>query len=169
MAIYPIFPGGKRKAFTLSYDDGWPQDRPLIALMNKYGLKGTFNLNSGENKFTDVADDQYYAAAVKWASANGIVNGVTETEFKPEASVTREQMAAMLARYVEFKKLAVAEAEVAYTDDADISDYAKDAVKVAGNLKILIGNANGTFAPKNNATRAEVATLFVRLLGVLEK
>ena len=56
MAIYPIFPGGKRKAFTLSYDDGWPQDRPLIALMNKYGLKGTFNLNSGENKFTDIKD-----------------------------------------------------------------------------------------------------------------
>lgn len=56
MAIYPIFPGGKRKAFTLSYDDAWPQDRPLIALMNKYGLKGTFNLNSGENKFTDIKD-----------------------------------------------------------------------------------------------------------------
>lgn len=56
MAVYPIFPGGKRKAFTLSYDDGWPQDRPLIALMNKYELKGTFNLNSGEKKFKDIPD-----------------------------------------------------------------------------------------------------------------
>lgn len=56
MAVYPIFPGGKRKAFTLSYDDAWPQDRPLIALMNKYGLKGTFNLNSGEKKFTSITD-----------------------------------------------------------------------------------------------------------------
>ena len=54
MAIYPIFPGGKRKAFTLSYDDAWPEDRPLIKLMNEYGIKGTFNLNSGENKFTDI-------------------------------------------------------------------------------------------------------------------
>ncbi len=56
MAIYPIFPGGKRRAFTLSFDDGWPQDRPLIALMNKYGVKGTFNLNSGEKKFTSMKD-----------------------------------------------------------------------------------------------------------------
>lgn len=56
MAVYPIFPGRKRKAFTLSYDDAWPQDRALIALMNKYGLKGTFNLNSGEKKFTDITD-----------------------------------------------------------------------------------------------------------------
>ena len=49
MAIYPTFPDGKRKAFTVSYDDGWPQDRRLIGLMNKYGIKGTFNLNSGED------------------------------------------------------------------------------------------------------------------------
>ena len=56
MAIYPIFPGGKRKAFTVSYDDAWPEDRPLIELMNKYGIKGTFNVNSGENKFTDIPD-----------------------------------------------------------------------------------------------------------------
>ena len=53
MALYPIFPGGKRRAFTVSYDDAWPKDRPLIELMNRYGIKGTFNLNSGENKFTD--------------------------------------------------------------------------------------------------------------------
>lgn len=56
MAIYPTFPGGKRKAFTLSYDDAWPQDRQLIELMNKYGVKGTFNINSGEKKFTDLTD-----------------------------------------------------------------------------------------------------------------
>ena len=56
MAVYPVFPGGKRKAFTLSYDDGWPEDRRLIGLMNKYGLKGTFNLNSGDKRFLDVPD-----------------------------------------------------------------------------------------------------------------
>ena len=133
-----------------------------------YRVEGTPAVE-GENKFTDVAPDQYYTEAVKWATANGIVTGVKDTEFAPDAAVTREQMAAMLARYVDYKKLAVAEGEVTYTDDAEISDYAKDAVKVAANLKILIGNTDGTFAPKKNATRAEVATLFVRLLNVLEK
>ena len=54
MAIYPTFPGGKRKAFTLSYDDGWSQDRHLISLMNQYGIKGTFNLNSGNILFDEM-------------------------------------------------------------------------------------------------------------------
>lgn len=56
MAIYPIFPGGKRKAFTLSVDDAWPQDRQLVQLMNKYGIKGTFNINSDDRRFTDIPD-----------------------------------------------------------------------------------------------------------------
>lgn len=56
MAIYPTFPGGKRKAFTVSYDDGWPQDRRLISLMNQYGIKGTFNLNSGDILFDQMED-----------------------------------------------------------------------------------------------------------------
>ena len=120
--------------------------------------------------FTDVADTEYYAAAVKWANANGIVNGVTETEFAPNAEVTREQMAAMLARFVEYKKIEVAaEGDVTYTDSDAISEYAQDAVKTANKLGILIGNADGSFAPKSNATRAEAAALFVRLLGVIEK
>lgn len=54
MSVYPVFPGGKRKVFTASYDDGWPQDERLIALMNKYGIKGTFNLNSGDVMFSQI-------------------------------------------------------------------------------------------------------------------
>lgn len=56
MAVYPTFPGGKRKAFTLSYDDGWPQDRRLISMMNQYGVKGTFNLNSADKLFHEMED-----------------------------------------------------------------------------------------------------------------
>ena len=120
--------------------------------------------------FTDVPAGQYYADAVAWANANGIVKGITDTEFAPNANVTREQMAAMLARYAEYKKIAVAvDGDVTYTDSAEISDYAKDAVKAANKLGILIGNADGSFAPKKNATRAEAAALFVRLLDVLAK
>ena len=54
MSVYAIFPEGKRKVFTLSYDDGWPQDEKLIALMNKYGIKGTFNLVSGDVIFDQI-------------------------------------------------------------------------------------------------------------------
>lgn len=124
----------------------------------------------GEIAFTDVAEDAYYADAVKWAAANGIVLGVSETEFAPDANVTREQMAAMIARYAEYKKLEVAEeGEVTYTDADQIAEYAQEAVVVTNKLVLLIGNDDGSFAPKNNATRAQAATLFVRLLNVLAK
>jgi hypothetical protein len=79
-------------------------------------------------------------------------------------------MAAMIARYADYKKIeASVEGDVTYTDSDKVSEYAKDAVKTANKLGILIGNADGSFAPKKNATRAEAAALFVRLLGVLEK
>ena len=45
--IYTCFPGGKHKALTLSYDDGKEEDRRLVALFNKYGIKGTFHINAG--------------------------------------------------------------------------------------------------------------------------
>ncbi len=120
--------------------------------------------------FKDVPADQYYAKAIEWASANGIVNGISETEFAPDVEVTRQQMAAMLARYAAYKKIEVsAEGDVTYTDSDQIADYAKNAVNIAKKLGILIGNADGSFAPNRNATRAEAATLFIRLIGTLEK
>ena len=120
--------------------------------------------------FTDVAADQYYANAVKWASANGIVKGISDTEFAPDAEITREQMAAMIARYAEYKKFEVtAEGDVTYTDSDQIADYAKDAVVTANKLGLLIGNTDGSFAPQRTATRAEAATLFVRLFDLLAK
>lgn len=133
-----------------------------------YRVEGEPEVKEGV-KFVDVPAEQYYAKAVEWANANGIVKGISETEFAPNAEVTREQMAAIISRYSDFKKLKVAEGEVTYTDSDMISEYAKSAVNTANKLGILIGNEDGSFAPKKNATRAEAAALFARLLGVLEK
>lgn len=132
-------------------------------------VEGEPKSEKGAN-FKDVAAGQYYENAVKWASENGIVNGISETEFAPDAEVTRQQMAAMLARYAAYKKIEVpAEGDVTYTDSDQIAEYAKDAVNIAKKLGILIGNEDGSFAPERNATRAEAATLFVRLLDAFEK
>jgi len=111
--------------------------------------------------FTDVVADQYYAKAVAWANANGVVKGITETEFSPDNNITREQMAAILHRYA---KGETAAGEVTYTDKAAISDYALDAVAWAKATGLMEGNADGTFAPSRNASRAEAAAVFVRLL-----
>ncbi len=134
-----------------------------------YRIEGEPAVENDVN-FTDVNAGQYYENAVKWATANGIVKGITETEFAPDAEVTREQMAAMISRYADYKKLEVPEKDdVTYIDSDMISEYAISAVNKVSKLGIIIGNTDGSFAPKKNATRAEAATLFVRLLGVLEK
>ena len=60
---------------------------------------------TGSTSFADVAENAYYADAVAWANANGVVYGTSETAFSPEGKITREQMAAMMRRYASFKKL----------------------------------------------------------------
>ena len=77
--------------------------------------------------FADVAADQYYADAVAWASANDIVTGYSEEKFGPDDSITREQFAAILYRYAQYKKIDV-------TATADLSGYA-DAAQISHMLK----------------------------------
>ena len=113
--------------------------------------------------FTDVAADQYYAKAVAWANANGIVKGISETEFAPDNNITREQMAVILYRY---KKAQKTDKTTNYADENSISEYAFDAINWANAQGIMNGNEDGTFAPLRNSSRAEAAAVFVRLLNL---
>ena len=111
----------------------------------------------------------YYAEAVAWAAENGIVYGVDETHFAPEAEVTREQIAAILFRYAEKKGVDTAKrAELASFPDADkVSGYAKDAMAWAVECSLVNGIRNGsttTLAPQGEATRAQVAAILARYL-----
>ncbi len=111
------------------------------------------------------------ADAVAWASENGIVNGVSEAEFAPDDAITREQMAAMIYRYSEYKGASPTEAEAMqldYADLADISDYAAEAVMYCNLTGIMIGDENNNFAPLSNATRAEAAAVFERVHGTVK-
>ena len=119
---------------------------------------------SAASGFTDVAAGMYYADAVDWAAANGIVNGVSETAFAPDDPITREQMAAILYRYAQFKGYDVtASADLgAYTDAAQISAYATAAMQWANENGLITGNTGTTLNPKGHATRAEAATILMR-------
>lgn len=105
--------------------------------------------------FADVADGVWYTDGVEWAAEAGVVNGYTNGNFGPEDPVTREQLAAMLYRYAEYKGYDVtARADLAdYTDSANISAYAIENVQWALAEGILL-DANGAI---DNAIRAEVA------------
>ena len=121
---------------------------------------------NGNVIFTDVPEDAYYVNAVKWAVDNGIVTGVTTTEFAPDLSITREQMSTILYRYAKSKGEIITTDTVSYSDNDLISEYAKEAVAWAAAEKIMNGYADGSFSPLDTATRAQVAAVFVRYLGL---
>ena len=120
-------------------------------------------------KFTDVKADAYYAPYVNWAAQNGIVEGVTATTFAPDSNINREQMAVIMANYA--KKLGYDLPKtlraVTFADNAQISSWAKDAVKAMQQAGILAGKANNCFDPKGTATRAEVATVLRRFVKIV--
>lgn len=137
----------------------------VTVLYRAAGEPGVTSLKS----FADVPANQYYANAVAWASANGIVNGVSADKFDPNASITREQMAAIIYRFGTMTQIKVeTDNEISYTDADSISPYAEEAAKWAYNAGVILGNADGSFAPQRTATRAEAAAIFVRLLAVIQ-
>ncbi len=119
---------------------------------------------AGTSPFTDVDAGQWYAKAVAWAAANGVVNGTSPTTFNPNDPITREQMAAILYRYASFKGYDVTgKADLAgFTDAAQISAYAKDAMSWANKAGLIGGVSATTLQPQGSATRAQVATILMR-------
>ncbi len=125
--------------------------------------------NDGNTKFTDVEAGSWYDKAVAWGSANGIINGISETEFAPTENITREQVAAILYRYAVYKKWDVTQGGMMIREFDDfelISDYAVTAMTWAVNVGLMNGKGNNLIAPQDTATRAEAATLFIRFIGM---
>ena len=118
----------------------------------------------GSAAFTDVHDGEYYAKAVAWASANGIVNGYGNGKFGPNDAITREQFAAILYRYAQYKGYDVSVGEstniLSYADAQSISEYAIPALQWACGAGVMNG-AGGKLLPKDNATRAQAAQLLM--------
>lgn len=117
-----------------------------------------------DSSFRDVSSSSYYAAAVNWASSEGIVNGTGADVFSPNASITREQLAAMLYRYA--GEPSVSADLSAYTDTVDISPYASKAVEWCVAKGILSGESATRLAPQDTATRAECAAMLQRFAAL---
>lgn len=121
--------------------------------------------------FADVSAGAYYAKAVAWASDKGIVAGYSETQFGPEDTITREQLAVILNRYATYKGYNTSKtADLAAFQDADqISEWARVPVQWANVMKLLNGRTSTTLAPKGSATRAEVAKILVTFLDTVKR
>lgn len=133
----------------------------LVTVLYRLEGKPAVDAASG---FSDVSSGSYYADAVAWAKANGIVNGTSETTFSPNEPVTREQTAAILYRYAQYKGYDVEKTAdlTAYADAAAIHSYAKNAMSWAAAAGILNGVSSTSLEPTGSATRAQVATVLTR-------
>ncbi len=137
-----------------------------------YRLEGEPAVDGQTQPFTDVDAGRYYGDAITWAANSGVVNGVTDTRFAPEAAVTREQMVTVLYRYAGLEGADVtAKADLeSFPDHDQVKPYARDAFSWAVGAGIIQGNSNGgvtTLSPRNSATRAQVAAVLMRYLEQL--
>ena len=116
-------------------------------------------------RFQDVKEDNWFYPAVRWAASEGIVNGMSETQFAPENNITREQMVTMLDRYAAKTGHAGMDGSAdlsKFPDYRTIQDYAKEAVSRAVAAGLIKGYEDGTLRPGNPITRAEVAAVLIR-------
>lgn len=120
---------------------------------------------TGINPFEDIEDGAWYSDAVKWAAENNIVNGLSSTHFAPDDNVTREQMAVIIYRYLQHIGYDTEKrSDLSYFEDSSqISDWAIDAVMWAKSVELINGTSETLLAPAENATRAQVATILMRL------
>lgn len=116
-------------------------------------------------KFTDIKNGSWYENAIGWANENNIVYGISDTEFAPNMNITREQMAAILYRYAQIKGYDDSNnVSINYTDADTISEYSLNAVTWTSAHSIMTGNEKSEFVPRKNATRAETASVIMRMI-----
>ncbi|WP_242955482.1 S-layer homology domain-containing protein [Flavonifractor sp. An52] len=127
-------------------------------------LEGSPVVNYAMN-FGDVESGVWYTEAVRWAAAEGIVKGYSDTVFAPNDTVTREQLATILYRYAEYKEYDVtAKGDLTtFADGSTVSTWAADGMTWAVGAELITGKDGGKLDPTGTATRAEVATILMRL------
>ena len=153
-------------ATTFSPNTGMTRGMFVTALGRLAGVDPT---DYQANRFTDVKTDAYYAPYVNWAAKTGVVSGTTDTTFAPDTNINREQMAVIMKNYATKLGYTIPKTleVVNFADSADISSWAKEAVKSMQQAGILAGKTNNCFDPAGTATRAEVATVLRRFVEIV--
>ena len=124
----------------------------------------------GKNSFTDVEAGKWYADAITWTAENSIFAGYGKDKFGPDDPITREQLAAIFYRYVDYKgyDLTVKENLDKFKDADKITDYAKTAMQWAVGSGLVKGKSGNLLDPQGTATRAEIAAMLHRFIEKYE-
>ena len=138
----------------------------LVTVMYRAEGEPEVEMNNG---FIDVEDNAYYAKAISWAKSNNIVNGYDSETFGPNDSVTREQIATIIARYSKLQDLSSEDQiETTFADSNAISDWAVDSVRYCRQIGLILGDDNNQFNPQNSTTRAETAAILYRYMQMIK-
>lgn len=157
---YGIFNGTSKTTF--SPNDKITRAQFVQVIANLEGIDTSLNYIS--TAFSDVPTGKWYTYAIRWASSQNIVSGMGNGKFMPNSPVTREQMCVLLNNYIKFRKISLkaVESKTPFTDDKNISKWAKDAVYKCQSADIINGKGEGVFDPKGTGTRAEASVMFTK-------
>lgn len=142
----------------------------VTVLFRFHGAKG----DSSQSAFVDVAPGEWYTAAINWAAANKIVDGVGNGKFAPNDPITRAQMCAMIERYLDLYRkawkvtLPESGSLSVMVDESAIPAYALAAVKQCQRHGLVNGFEDGTFRPNDLSTRAQVAAVIYRMSHLVQ-
>lgn len=137
----------------------------LVQLLANY--EGLTDLDSDvETGFTDVPAGRWYSGPIAWAVENGYVNGMGNGTFLPDEPVTREQMCTILARYLMSKGITAPDSALSFSDADSILGYARESVAFCTTLGLVQGMPDGSFSPQTGATRAQAATVLLRMVDL---
>ena len=120
--------------------------------------------------FDDVDTEVYYAPYIKWAAEKGIVNGIGDNKFAPNADISRQDLAVILARYADVMDLTMKQTlqNAVFVDADAIAEYAVDAVATMVRAGVINGKPGNLFDPTSSATRAEVAAMLHRFCEAVQ-
>ena len=159
---YGFIAGVEKDAFGV--DTAVTRGMFITVLARIAGVDTSSAANKVTTKFTDVKSGKYYTNAIKWASENNIVAGITKTEYKPDNKLERQQLCVMIVNFAKYLNVEIGavEEKINFADANKIGKYAKTAVEVCQMADIINGIENGKkieVKPADSATRAQAAQL----------
>lgn len=128
-----------------------------------------FEASDASISFSDVKSDAWYYLVVISAAKAGIVTGYEDGSFRPEASITREEMAAMLVRAFKAAGVEVPEGEMTFADADEMGDWSVDLIASLVKMGIVSGRGNNRFVPRDNLTRAESAKVIYSAYKIMQE
>jgi uncharacterized repeat protein (TIGR02543 family) len=154
----------------MTFSPGMTLTRGMAATV-LYRISDSPDVSGFENPFSDVADGKWYTGAAIWAYRNGIVSSYGNGKYGPEDYITRQDLAVILSNYAAKAgmPLPFAREYTRFNDDADIANYAKEAIERLFRANIVNGKPGNLYDPKDGATRAEFATMLMRFLETTEE